>query len=409
MQQRIIVLGAGYAGAIAAGRLAKRLHREDVTITLVNAEPDFVERVRMHQLAVGQDLKPRPFAEMFAGTGVRLKVAKVTAVDVDRRTVSLTGTDAGPDGVEELPYDTLVYALGSGWNPQGVPGTAEHAHDIAGRPGALRLRERLARLTAGQPVVVVGGGLTGLEAATEIAEARPDLDVALAARGALGDWLSPKGRRHLRKVVDGLGITVHEHTAVTAVADDHVTTADGTTVPAAVTVWTTGFAVHPIARATALEVTDTGQIVVDRTMRSVSHPDVYAIGDAARVTGPADKPLRMSCASGVPTAWQAADAIAARLTGGKIPEVPVRYFNQCISLGRRQGLIQYVTADDRAVRAALTGRTAALYKELVCKGAAWGVANPTMLLPTRRRRVVPERHEAPAAATAEAAAEAAAA
>ncbi|MFG3262379.1 MULTISPECIES: NAD(P)/FAD-dependent oxidoreductase [Streptomyces] len=399
MQQRIIVLGAGYAGAIAAGRLAKRLHREDVTITLVNAEPDFVERVRMHQLAVGQDLKPRPFSEMFAGTGVRLKLAKVTAVDVDRRTVSVTGTDAGPSGVEELEYDTLVYALGSGWNPQGVPGTAEHAHDIAGRPGALRLRERLARLTAGQPVVVVGGGLTGLEAATEIAESRPDLDVALAARGDLGDWLSPKGRGHLRKVVDGLGITVHEHTAVTGVAADHVTTADGATVPAAVTVWTTGFAVHPIARATSLEVTDTGQIVVDRTMRSVSHPDVYAIGDAASVTGPADKPLRMSCASGVPTAWQAADAIAARLTGGKIPEVPLRYFNQCISLGRKQGLIQYVTADDRAVRAALTGRTAALYKELICKGAAWGVANPTMRMPTRRRRVAAERPEASSAAT----------
>ncbi|OQD53055.1 oxidoreductase [Streptomyces phaeoluteigriseus] len=404
MQQRVIVLGAGYAGAIAAGRLARRLHREDVTITLVNAEPDFVERVRMHQLATGQDLKPRPFDEMFAGTGVRLKLAKVTAVDVDRKTVAVTGTDAGPSGVEELEYDTLVYALGSGWNPQGVPGTAEHAHEIAGRPGALRLRERLARLAAGQPVVVVGGGLTGLEAATEIAEARPDLDVALAARGTLGDWLSPKGRRHLRKVVDGLGITVHEHTAVTGVAADHVTTADGGTVPAAVTVWTTGFAVHPIARASALEVTDSGQIVVDRTMRSVSHPDVYAIGDAARVTGPADKPLRMSCASGVPTAWQAADAIAARLTGGKVPEVPLRYFNQCISLGRRQGLIQYVTADDRAVGAALTGRTAALYKELICKGAAWGVANPTMLLPTRRRRVVPERPEASAAAGAEAAA-----
>ncbi|MFF0000667.1 NAD(P)/FAD-dependent oxidoreductase [Streptomyces avermitilis] len=390
MQHRIIVLGAGYTGAIAAGRLAKRLRRDDVAITLVNADPDFVERVRMHQLAVGQDLKPRPFSEMFAGTGVELKLAKVTGVDVDRKTVSVLDAN----GAEELEYDSLVYALGSGWNDQGVPGTAEHAHEIASRPGALRLRERLARLDAGQPVVVVGGGLTGLEAATEIAEARPDLDVALAARGGLGDWLSPKGRGHLRKVFGKLGITVHEHTAVTGVEADRVATADGTSIPAAVTVWTTGFAVHPIAKATALEVAETGQIVVDGTLRSVSHPDVYAVGDAALVMGPGDKPLRMSCASGTPSAWQAADAIAARLTGGKLPNVALRYFNQCISLGRREGLIQYVTADDRAVRAALTGRLAAVYKELVCKGAAWGVANPTLGMPTRRRRVVREQAQA---------------
>ncbi|GAA1400466.1 NAD(P)/FAD-dependent oxidoreductase [Catellatospora coxensis] len=383
MQHRIVVLGAGYTGAIAAGRLAKRLHRDDVTITLVNAEPDFVERVRMHQLAAGQDLKPRPFREMFAGTGVELRLAKVTGVDVDRKTVAVS--DGG-----ELAYDTLVYALGSGWNTQGVPGTAEHAYEIASRPGALRLRERLARLDAGQAVVVVGGGLTGLEAATEIAETRPDLQVALAARGGLGDWLSPKGREHLWKVAGKLGITVYEDAAVTRVDADRVALADGRTVPAAVTVWTTGFAVHPIAQATALEVTGTGQIVVDGTMRSVSHPDVYAVGDAAMAIGAGDKPLRMSCASGTPMAWQAADAIAARLTGGELPTAHLRYFNQCISLGRREGLIQYVTADDVAKPAVLTGRLAAAYKEVICKGAAWGVANPTLGLPVRRHRTVRE-------------------
>ncbi|MFJ3976465.1 NAD(P)/FAD-dependent oxidoreductase [Streptomyces sp. NPDC090021] len=387
MQHRIVVLGAGYTGAIAAGRLAKRLHQEDVTITLVNPEPDFVERVRLHQVAAGQDLKPRPFAEMFAGTGVQLKLAKVTAVDVDRKAVAVAA--ANGLGREELAYDTLVYALGSGWHDGGVPGTAEHAHEVSSRPGALRLRDRLAALGAGRPVVVVGGGLTGLEAATEIAEARPDLDVALAAHGALGDWLSEKGRTHLRKVMDGLGITVHEHARVDAVGADRVTTADGRTLPAEVTVWTTGFAVHPIARATGLELADGDRIVVDGTMRSVSHPDVYAVGDAAMAMGPGDKPLRMSCASGVPMAWQAADAIAARLAGTEVPRVSIRYFQQCVSLGRKEGLIQFVTADDRAVDKTLTGRTAARYKELICKGAAWGVAHPTVGMPTRRRRVAP--------------------
>ncbi|MEV0618404.1 FAD-dependent oxidoreductase [Nonomuraea sp. NPDC050404] len=395
MKHHIIVLGAGYTGAIAAGRLAKRLRREDVSITLVNAEPDFVERVRMHQLATGQDLKPRPFSEMFAGTGVEVRLAKVTGIDVDHKTVTVT------DATEELSFDTLVYALGSGWDPQGVPGTAEHAYQIAGRPGALKLRERLARLDAGQSVVVVGGGLTGLEAVTEIAEARPDLGVALAARGDLGDWLAPKGREHLRKVFGRLGITAHEHTSVTGVEADRVTTADGGSIPATVTVWTTGFAVHTLSKRTSLELADNGQIVVDGTMRSISHPDVYAVGDAAMAMGPGDKPLRMSCASGGPTSWQAADAIAARLTGGKVPDLGIRYVSQCVSLGRREGLIQYVTADDRAVGAVLTGWLAAVYKEVVCRSAAWGVANPTLGMPARRRRVRPEQATAGTSRTAQ--------
>ncbi|MFB6829946.1 NAD(P)/FAD-dependent oxidoreductase [Streptomyces hydrogenans] len=386
MQHRIVVLGAGYTGAVAAGRLAKRLHRDDVTLTLVNPEADFVERVRLHQVAAGQDLAPRPFAQVFAGTGVELKLARVAAVDVERKAVTVEGAA----GREELAYDSLVYALGSGWNHGGVPGVAEHAHEVSSRPGALRLRERLAALEAGRPVVVVGGGLTGLEAATEIAEARPDLDVALVARGAFGDWLSEKGRGHLWKVARRLGVTVHEHAAVAAVGADRVTTAAGDDIPADVTVWTTGFAVHPLAEATGLELAADGRIAVDATMRSVSHPDVYAVGDAAMALGPGDKPLRMSCASGVPMAWQAADALAARLTGAEVPRVGIRYAQQCVSLGRGEALIQFVTADDRAKEKALTGRFAARYKEFICKAAAWGVAHPTLGLPTRRRRVVPQ-------------------
>ncbi|KDN19080.1 NAD(P)/FAD-dependent oxidoreductase [Amycolatopsis rifamycinica] len=377
MKHRIVVLGAGYAGANAAGRLAKRLHPADTEITLVNADPEFVERVRMHQLATGQDLKPRPLADVFAGTGVRVRIARVTAVDAERKRVALA--DGG-----EIAYDTLVYALGS--TAAAVP---EHAHSIAGRESARRLRERLAGLAAGGSVLVVGGGLTGIEAATEIAEARPDLEIALAARGGLGDWLSEKARDHLRKAFDRLGITVHENTAVTDVEPATAVTADGRTIPAQVTVWTAGFAVHPLAAATTLEVAETGQIVVDDTMRSVSHPDVYAVGDAAYARGANGTPLRMSCASGIPTAQLAADVIAARLTGRPVPGNKIGYSVQCVSLGRHDAVIQPVTPDDQVKPSAVTGRTAARIKELICRSAAWSVAHPTMLVPSRRRHTVP--------------------
>ncbi|MVA74659.1 oxidoreductase [Auraticoccus sp. F435] len=381
MKHHIVVLGAGYTGATAAGRLARQLHRDDVQITLVNAEPDFVERVRMHQLATGQELRHRPLQQVFAGTGVELRIARVDAVDVDERTVTLA------DGRGELTYDTLVYALGSRWDDHGVPGAAEHAHEIASRAGALRLRERLDRTSAGRTVTVVGGGLTGIEAATEIAEARPDLDVALVTTGALGDWTSPKAQAHLRRVFADLGITVHEHTRVVRVGPGAVLTDTGSSVAADTTVWTAGFAVHPVAAATSLQTTPSGQVVVDDMMASVSHPDVFAVGDAAYARGSTGKPLRMSCASGTPTAWQAAGAVVARLTGARPPHAPLRYVNQCISLGRQQGLVQYVTADDRSLGFSLRGRTAAVYKELVCRGAAWAVVNPTLGIPSRRRRV----------------------
>ncbi|MGW1996505.1 NAD(P)/FAD-dependent oxidoreductase [Embleya sp. NPDC001921] len=382
-KHRVVVLGAGYAGAVTAGRLAKRLHRDEVEITLVNAEPDFVERIRLHQLASGQDLPRRPLREIYADTGVRVRIARVHSVDADRKTVELTDDN----GTEALGYDTLVYALGSTAAASEVPGVAEHAHNISGRQGALRLRARLAELAPGASVLIVGGGLTGIEAASEIAEAYPNLHVSIAARGGLGDWLGDKARHHLRGAFARFGITVHEDTDVTAVEADRVLTATAGRIPAQVTVWANGFAVHPIAAASTLEVSDTGRIVVDATLRSISHPDVYAVGDAAFAIGAGGKPLRMSCAAANPMAWLAADGLAARLTGRKAPENEIGYKFQCISLGRRDAILQHVTPDDQAKPKAMTGRNAARVKELICSATTWSLTHPTNMVPSRRHHI----------------------
>ncbi|MGW1605572.1 NAD(P)/FAD-dependent oxidoreductase [Streptomyces eurythermus] len=385
MKHRIVVLGAGYAGAFAAGNLARRLSPADAEITVVNAVPDFVERMRLHQFAGGQDLAFRKLADIFAGTGVRLRLGRVTGVDPERGTVAVTGAD-GSDG--ELAYDTLLYALGSSVAHHGVPGVAEYAFDVTGLSSALRLRERLAGLGEGGTVLVVGEGLTGIEAAAEFAESRPDLSVALAARGEPGAWLSPKARRHLRRAFDRLGVTVHEHTGIEAVEPGRAIAADGTSIAADVTVWSAGFAVHPLAGASGLEVAGTGQIIVDRTMRSVSHPDVYAAGDCVYAIGDNGRPLPMSCASAGYTTMQATAAIIARLTGGEVPATPLKYYGNHISLGRRDAIAQAVDGDARSKSWYLGGRTAAWFKSGVLQGSAWSIAHPTFGLPKRRRRLV---------------------
>ncbi|MET8434626.1 FAD-dependent oxidoreductase [Streptomyces sp900116325] len=386
MKHRIVVLGAGYAGAHTAGNLARRLSPADTEITVVNAEPDFVQRLRLHQFAAGQEIETRKLADVFVGTGIRLRLARVTAVDPVRQVVSVA--DAEGDG--ELGYDTLFYALGSHVADGGVPGVAEDAFDVTGRPSALRLRERLDSLNRrgeGGSVLVVGDGLTGIETATEIAESRPRLSVTLVARGELGARLSAGARSHLRQACDRLGITVLEHTSVEAVEATRVLCADGTALASDATVWTAGFAVNPIAAAGGLEVTGDGQIVVDRTMRSVSHPNVYAVGDSAYTIGDNGRPLPMSCASAGYTSMQAIAAIVARLTGRKISHTKLEYVGNHISLGRRDGILQMVDDEGVAKPKYVGGRKAARIKSGILKASLWATSHPTFGMPKRRRRL----------------------
>ncbi|MEU8434154.1 FAD-dependent oxidoreductase [Streptomyces sp. NPDC029216] len=387
MKHRIVVLGAGYAGAYVAGTSARRLSPADTEITVVNAEPDFVQRLRLHQFAAGQEIEAPQLTDVFAGTGVRVRLARVTAVDPERQVVTLADADSSG---RELGYDTLLYALGSHASHGGVPGVAEHAFDVAGRPSALRLRERLDSLAGrdgGGSVLVVGDGLTGIETATEIAESRPGLSVALVARGELGAALSAGARGHLRRACDRLGITVLEHTSVEAVEATRVLCADGTALACDATVWTAGFAAGPIAAAGGLAVTEDGRIVVDRTMRSLSHPNVYAAGDSAYAIGDNGRPLPMSCASAGFTALQATNAIVARLTGAKIANTKLEYYGNHISLGRRDGILQMVDHEARAKPKFVGGRKAARIKAGIVRMSLWTTSHPTFGLPKRKHRL----------------------
>jgi NADH dehydrogenase len=352
----IVVIGAGYSGLIAAQRLAKRTTAH---VTLVNAAADFVERIRLHQHAAGENLRVRPLADSVRGTGIELVIGRVQAIDPAGKKIDVDGRAIG--------YDTLVYALGSAADDRGIPGVAENAHTVAGHADATALREVL---PASGIVTVVGGGLTAIEAATELAEQHPNLHVRMVAGHAPGSRLSAKARQHLGRVFDRLGIEVRAGARVAKVLPDALVLTDGEELPTAITVWTTGFRVPELARRAGVQTDHNGRIVVDGTQRSVSHPDIYAIGDSAvvRVDG---QELRMACATAEPMAEYTAKAIAARLAGTEPEPFGYRYFIQCISLGRKDGLVQRVDAFDRPKEKVITGRLGALIKEGIVRGAGW--------------------------------------
>lgn len=365
MAEHIVVIGAGYSG-LAAARLAAKW--TDARVTLVNARDRFVERVRLHQFAAGQQLRDAPLADLLKGSGVELVVDRVTDLDLNARKVQLTGGALG--------YDRLIYALGSHSNPAAVPGAAEHAHPLATQEDAEELAEAL---KTARTVAVTGGGLTGIEAAAELAESRPDLDVLLVTGGEFGEALSDKGRQHVRRVFDRLGIRVHDHVTVAEVRADGLVSDRGELIAADTVVWTAGFGVPDLAARAGLAVDGRGRVLVDQTLTSISHPEVQAIGDAAAIKREDGLELRMACATGLPTTQQAMRALARRLAGREPADrLRFRYVQQCVSLGRRDGLIQFVDADDRPKDFVLTGRTAARYKELIVRVAFLFQRHPTM-------------------------------
>ena len=120
-----------------------------------------------------------------------------------------------------------------------------------------------------------------------------------------------------------------------------------------------------LARQAGLRVNERGQALVDGNFYSLSHPEVMVVGDAAAVTHDAGAPLRMACATSTAMGAHAADALCADLRGRVHPPFRMAYLARNISLGRRDGVVDWVTPDDRPRNRILTGRLAALYKNLI--------------------------------------------
>lgn len=291
----IVILGAGYAGLSATVGLAARTQRrEDVTITLVSAEERFTERLRLHQVGTGQALADLHVPTLLAGTEVRFVQGWVTAIDPRTRTVRV-------DDERDLPYDTLVHALGAASDTAAVPGAAEHAHTFDDAHSAHQLATALQVLDerGSGTVLVAGSGLTGVEAAAEIAEQHPALHVVLAGRAEPGADLGAAAGAYLRGALGRLGVEVRTG-EITKVTPAGVDLAGGESLTADAVLWTTGVRVPPLAANAGLQTDGAGRIVTDASLRSVSHPDVYAIGDSAAIRQGYGM-MHGTCQGGMPT------------------------------------------------------------------------------------------------------------
>ncbi|MGW5481070.1 NAD(P)/FAD-dependent oxidoreductase [Streptomyces sp. NPDC004008] len=353
----VVILGAGYAGLSAAVQLAARVTgREDVRVTLVDAQERFTERLRLHMAATGQQLAELNIPELLEGTGAQFVRGWVTAVDAEAKTVRI-------DDERELPYDTLVYGLGGVADTAALPGAEEHAHTLNSTGDAKVLADRLARLGSGT-VVVGGSGLTGVEAAAEIAEQHPELNVVLLGRQDPGASMNPKAGAYLRSALQRLGVEVRAGVEAVKVLPDGVELADGEHVAADAVLWTSGTRVSPLAAAAGLAVDERGRIVTDVTLRSVSHPEVYAVGDAAAIRQRYGV-MHGTCQSGMPSGVHAALAILRALEGKRPRPFRFGYYHTPVSLGRHDAVVQFTRPDDSPRRFCLTGRMAARYKETV--------------------------------------------
>ena len=301
-KKRVLVIGAGYAGATVAVRLAGR-SRGRVDVTVVNPRPRFVNRLRLHHVAIGRAV-PAPDLRRMLGAGVTFVEGHVTTLDPDAG----RATVAGPDGVRTLAFDRVVVATGSTTEAAPIPG-GEQVYGVGDLESAHRLRTAFAALPAGTPVSVVGGGFTGLETVAELAESRPDVPVRLVTAGEVGGWFTPPAAEHVRRTLEDLGVEALGGTRVRAVTPDRLLLDDGAEVPSELTVWCGGFAAPPLARDAGIAVDDRGAVLTDAALRSLSHPAVLAVGDTGHAPAPDGERYSMSCQFAFPSAAHAADVL----------------------------------------------------------------------------------------------------
>jgi NADH dehydrogenase FAD-containing subunit len=352
----VVVLGAGYAGLMAALRLGRR--RLGLRVALINAECQFVERVRLQESMIAP-VKPRiaSLSAYLARTPIDFICARVISLDAERRRVRVeTG-----ESVRDIGFAQAICALGSRVDIENVPGAADHTFRLDpgdGPRSAAALRTALLK-NAGRRirVLAVGGGPLSIEVAGEIKTTWPEMEVGLVSASRAGDFKSANVEAVLRRGLSRLGVTLIDHERIGEVSPTEVVAVNGRSFPYNICIWSAGMRAPSIAKEAGLEVDAQGRIMVGPDLRSVSHPFILAAGDCGHPVAPTGAPYRLSALTAAVSGVYAAEQAAACGTRKRIPPFSFSTFAQAIAVGRYAALFP-LDADDNPILFVMGGQAA---------------------------------------------------
>lgn len=333
---RIVVMGGGYAGIMAALRIAGRTRKLKTTVTLINALDHFVERPRLHEQATGTNLNGKPIADMLRESKVRFVLGWVKKIVPGKR-LALVDTAKGE---LSIPYDYLVNALGSQVDRRAIPGVSEYAYtlDPYGELTTKALGDKLTELETQQfKAIIVGGGATGIEMAGQLKDRHPQAGVTLVTQGKAGAFKGTRIQTHLMEALSEQQIDVFEYQKVLEVTSDGIVLDSGF-MRAELVIWAGGFVASPLAKEAGIQVNGRNQMLVDPYLRSLSHPNIVAVGDMASPVEEPGAPMRMALFPALVSGAQAADNIVAAIRGKQPRPLSFAWYGQSIAVGPKDAV-----------------------------------------------------------------------
>lgn len=304
-RERVVIIGAGFAGIHAAQRL-HRLAARDIEIILINPTDYFLYLPLLPEVTAGI-LDPRrvSVAVRTASRSARLLLGSVDKIDLAGRQVGVVDPEGGR---RRIGYDRLLVTAGSVNKLLPVPGVAERAHGYRSIAEALYLRDHLIRQIeladsadsqterdARCTFVVVGAGYTGTEVAAqgqlltrELARRLPRLRerrirwLLLDTAPRVLPELSPRLSKAAHRTLSHRGVEIRTGTSVDEATTGGVRLSDGEFVPTRSLVWCVGVRPDPLVEHLGLPM-ERGRLVVDEYLTVPDHPAVFACGDIAAV------------------------------------------------------------------------------------------------------------------------------